>query len=598
MRKRTLAGIIAGLFTVLALSLAACGDDDGGGGIEASEFAPVTSAPDDAQKGGTLTVIAAADVDFMDPGIAYYQFTYMIMDATQRKLLSWEPDVTDRPSPDIATSEPTVSDDGLTITFKLKDGIRFSPPVNREVTSADIKYALERSLMPGVASGYVANYFGALEGFATAQAAAGRNKTVAPDISGIQTPDDKTLVFKLTSPESLVLIQSLGLPIDAPVPEEYAKEFDAQTPSTYGEHVVSTGPYMVENDDSGNLTGYTPGKEIILVRNPNWDPETDYRPAYLDRIEVKEGFEDTQSASQKILKGDSQVTGDIIPEGKALKDAATKYPDQLDLTVSGGNRYIALNTQIPPFDDINVRKAVLAGVDRTALRLARGGELAGPIASHFIMPGIPGFEEAGGLKGAGFDFLANESGDPKVAAKYFRKAGYESGKYEGGETVLMIGENSGIDKKVAEIAFDEFKQLGFKVDLRQLSSDVMYTRFCSVPKSDYDVCPNVGWLKDFNDGQAIMDVPFNGESIVPTNNYNWPLLDVPAINKAMNEATAIDDQQQRNEAWGKIDTQVTAQAPAVPFLWDAQADLRSENVNGVINLFNAVWDLSFTSLKK
>jgi len=598
MRNRALLALIAGLFTALALGLTACGDDDGGGGIEASEFAPVTAPPDDAQKGGTLTVIAAADVDFMDPGAAYYQFTYMIHDAVLRKLMSWEPAETERPSPDIAAAEPKISEDGLTITFKLKDGVRFAPPVNREVTSADIKYALERTLMPGVASGYVPSYFGAVEGFAAAQKAAGENKTVAPDISGIQTPDDKTLVFKLTEPTAPVLIQSLGLPADAPVPEEYAKEFDAQTPSTYGEHLVSTGPYMIENNASGELTGYTPGKEIILVRNPNWGPETDFRPAYLDRIEVKEGFEDTQSASQKILKGDSQVTGDIIPEGKALKDAATKYPDQMALAVSGGNRYIALNTSIPPFDDINVRKAVLAGIDRTALRLARGGELTGPIATHFIMPGIPGFEEAGGLKGAGFDFLAKESGDPEVAAKYFRKAGFESGKYEGNESVLMVGENSGIDKKVAEVAFDEFKKLGFTVDLRQLSSDAMYTRFCSVPKSNYAVCPNVGWIKDFNDGQAIMDVPFNGASIVPTNNYNWPLLDVPAINKAMDKAALIDEQQQRNEAWGAIDTQVTAQAPAVPYLWDQQANLRSANVNGVINLFNAVWDLSFTSLKK
>jgi peptide/nickel transport system substrate-binding protein len=598
MRSRMLLALIAGLFTALALGLTACGDDDDGGGVQASEFAPVTAPPDDAQKGGTLTVIAAADVDYMDPGAAYYQFTYMIMDATQRKLLGWKPTDVEKPSPDLAASEPTISDDGLTITFKLKDGIRFSPPVNREVTSADFKYAVERSLMPGVANGYVPSYFGAVEGFAAAQAAAGRNKTVAPDISGIQTPDDKTLVFKLTRPESSVLIQSLGLPISSPVPEEYAKPFDAETPSTYGpEHVVGTGPYMVENDDSGNLTGYTPGKEIILVRNPNWDPSTDYRPAFLDRVEVKEGFEDTQSASQKILKGDSQVTGDIIPEGKALKDAATMYPDQMALVTSGGNRYIALNTEIPPFDDINVRKAVVAGFDRSALRLARGGELAGPIATHFIMPGIPGFEEAGGLEGTGLDFLSNPNGDPEVSAEYFRKAGMQSGKYEGNESIFIAGENSGIDKKVSEVAADEFRKLGFDVDLRQTSSDVMYTRFCGVPKSNYNVCPTVGWIKDFNDGQAILDVPFNGASIVPTNNYNWPLLDVPAINNAMDKSKLIDEQQQRNEAWGKIDTQVTAQAPAIPFLWDQQANLRSENVNGVINLFNAVWDLSSTSLK-
>ncbi len=75
---------------------------------------------------------------------------------------------------------------------------------------------------------------------------------------------------------------------------------------------------------------------------------------------------------------------------------------------------MALNTQIPPFDDINVRKAVLAAADREAMRLARGGELVGPIATHFIPPGVPGFEEAGGLEGAGLDFMANPAGRPRA----------------------------------------------------------------------------------------------------------------------------------------------------------------------------------------
>jgi peptide/nickel transport system substrate-binding protein len=108
----------------------------------------------------------------------------------------------------------------------------------------------------------------------------------------------------------------------------------------------------------------------------------------------------------------------------------------------------------------------------------------------------------------------------------------------------------------------------------------------------------VGWLKDFNDPQSILDVPFNGENIVPTNNSNWPLLNDKSINEAMDKAKLISDPAQRAAAWGKIDDQVMAQAPAIPIIWDNQADVRSGNVNGVVNLFNAVWDLNFTSLKK
>ncbi len=382
------------------------------------------------------------------------------------------------------------------------------------------------------------------------------------------------------------------------MPEEYAKKFDADSPSTYSEHLVGTGPYMIENDDQGNITGYSPGKEITLVRNPNWDPSTDYRPAYLDKIDFKEGFTDVNSATRKILTGDSQVNGDILPEPQGLKLAATKYPDQLVVIGGTGNRYISLNTSIPPFNDINVRKAVIASADRDSIRLARGGELSGGIATHFIPPDFPGFEEAGGEKGAGVDYLANPKGDQQVAAKYMRKAGFKSGKYEGSKPILVIGENAGVDKQVSEVVRDIFTKMGFKVNLRLVSSDTAYTKFCNVPKTNYNVCETTGWAKDFNDPQAMLDVPFNGEAIVPTNNSNWPLLDVPSINKGLDKAKLVSDPAERLKAWGELDKKIVEQAPAIPYLWDTQPGVSSANVNAVSNLFNATIDLSFTSIKK
>ncbi len=176
------------------------------------------------------------------------------------------------------------------------------------------------------------------------------------------------------------------------MPEEYAKQFDAENPSTYGENQVATGPYMVENDCveggqvtddcTGELVGYTPNKEIHLVRNPNWTAsDGDYRPAYLDEIEIREGFTDTVSASKKVLEGSATVNGDFSVPPTSLKQAATSGEEgQLTTTPGGGNRYIALNTQLPPFDDINVRRAVLANANRVDLRNTRGGELVGPVA--------------------------------------------------------------------------------------------------------------------------------------------------------------------------------------------------------------------------
>ena len=600
---------IAALAVLVAASvvLAACGSDDDSDSGQSSgdvdealaRHEPVVEPPSDAPEGGSLEVINSGDVDYIDPGSMYYQFSYMVQQATQRTLVGWPTDETLEPQPDIAESEPEISDDGLTITFTIKDGIMFSPPVDREVTAADVEYAIERALMPGVANGYAEAYLGDIEGFDEALETAKTKETVAPDITGVTATDDKTLEIKLDEPTSAVVVQSLSLPISAPVPEEYAKEFDAESPSAYGPNQVATGPYMIENDASGEAIGYQPGKEIHLVRNPNWDADTDeFRPAYLDEITVTEGFSDVNSATRKILSGDSQVNGDIIPEPEGLKLAAQDYPDQLQLVPSGGNRYISMNTTIPPFDDINVRKAVVAAADREALRLERGGELVGPIAQHFIPPNFPGFEESGGLEGdPDIDFIQSTTGDPEVSEKYFQEAGFESGKYEGDEEVLIVAENAGIDKRVGEAANDLFTELGFNVTFRQVNGDIMYTKFCNRPDAEVAVCPNVGWLKDFNDPQSILDPTFNGENIQEINNSNWPQLDDAEINKAMNEAALVRTRTSAPRSGARSTRWSRSQAAAIPYLWDNQANVYSANVNAVMNLFNGVTDLSSTSVE-
>src|SRR4029453_1375640 len=95
------------------------------------------------KRGGTITVLSAGDVDHIDPGQAYYSFSYEITYATQRTLLAYKPNSVDA-VPDLAARMPTVSNGGRTVTVHIRSGVRFSPPVNREVTSADVKYAIER----------------------------------------------------------------------------------------------------------------------------------------------------------------------------------------------------------------------------------------------------------------------------------------------------------------------------------------------------------------------------------------------------------------------------------------------------------------------
>ncbi|HEV2951701.1 MAG TPA: hypothetical protein VGZ51_06335, partial [Actinomycetota bacterium] len=143
----------------------------------------------------------------------------------------------------------------------------------------------------------------------------------------------------------------------------------------------------------------------------------------------------------------------------------------------------------------------------------------------------------------------------------------------------------------------QFEKLGFRVNLRQVSPDAMYTKYCNVPGAEVQICPNVGWLKDFANPQTYLDPTFNGENILPTNNSNWSQLDDPELNRQMNEAKLVTDPAELAEAWAEIDRKVTELAPAVMWIWDKNANIRSEDVNGVVDVDNGHWSFAHTSIK-
>jgi peptide/nickel transport system substrate-binding protein len=580
-KQSVLRALVLALAILTALGLAACGssnDDD-----EVASGAPVKG-----ERGGTLKVVATGDFEHIDPGEQYYQFDYTQTYATNRPLFSFEPDKLNEASPDLAAAQPEISSDGQTVTVKIKPNIRYGPPVNRAVTSKDVKYAIQRGFSAAVPNGYASTYFAVIEG------APEPGQKQIPDIKGIQTPDNQTIVFRLSEPSG-AFVEALSLPLSAPVPEEYASKYDAKTPSQYGDYQVATGPYRIQADSSGKIT-YKPGKSMTLVRNPNWDPETDFRPAYANQIDFSLNNEDSTVAARQILNGDGQLNGDFSPDPPVIKQAVENRKSQITFSPLG-NRYVALNTTIKPLDNVNIRKAILAASDRNALRLTRGGAIVGDVATHFLAPSSSAFEAAGGMKGPDLDFLANPDGDMAVARKYLNAAkaqGIDPSKY----TLLMVGEDSGTDARTAEVFQAQLTKLGFKVNFRQVPSETMYSRYCNVPKAKVAVCPNVGWLPDFPDGQAWLDPTFNGSSIVPENNSNWPQLNAAAINKKLDDARKIIDPADRAQAYGEIDKMVTAQAPAVPWIWDKQANITSSDVQGVIARWNADWDLSYTSIKK
>ena len=91
-----------------------------------------------------------------------------------------------------------------------------------------------------------------------------------------------------------------------------------------------------------------------------------------------------------------------------------------------------------------------------------------------------------------------------------------SGKCEGPNCeITMVGDDSPPGSDTAEVFKSQLEEMGFKVNFQKVTHDIMYTKFCSVPSNAPDVCPNVGWLKDFNDGQAMLDPTFNGANDRP-----------------------------------------------------------------------------------
>jgi len=591
MRRVRFSALLIGLVAILALVAAGCGgsDDEGGGGSGDAQG----GAPTSGKQGGDLTFLAAADVDYLDPGQSYYTFGYQVLYSVNRPLYSFSPDQPDKPQADLAEGDPTISEDKKEITVKLKTGIKYAPPVDREVKSEDVKYAIERAFSANVPSGYATSYFGDITGSPDEP-----TKGVQP-ISGLETPDEQTLVIKLDRPVAVTVAAALVMPITVPVPKEYAEKFDAKSPTDYDQYVAFTGPYMVKNDAQGKLVGRDPGKRIEMVRNPNWDKDTDYRPAYLDSITIEEGNDDLTVASRRTLQGTQIMCCDSgQPPIPILKRAITQNKEQVGRVSGGGTRWIALNTTKKPFDNINVRKAVIAGFDREALRLTRGGEFIGPIAQGFIPPGIPGYEESGGDKGFdGIDYMANPKGDPEVMQKYLDAAKADGADVSAGGDLLTIATNADPGNQTAQVAQGQLNKMGFKLNYRKVPQDTLYTKFCGVPKSNYVICPNVGWFKDFTDPQSLLEPTFKGDAIKPQGNVNWSLLDDTKINDAMTKGSLVEAGPDRNQAWADINKMIVEQAVAIPYVWDDNITLWSKDVDGAMNAYFSGPDFSFTTLK-
>ncbi len=504
----------------VALVAAGCGgDDDGGSG-------GTGGSSGDVQKGGTYRM-ATTDFGFtnaFDPTGEYLATAHgYYSNLLSRTLVGYKHAAGAEGNElvaDLADSVPEPSADGLTYTFKLKQGIKFGPPLNREVTSKDIAFALERIGTPSLAAQY-GFYFDVIEGMAEFK------EGKAKSISGVQTPDDKTITIKLTKPTGDFLYR-MAMPAAQAMPEEVAGCFTKA--GDYGRYVIASGPYMFEGSDKLDATscktlkpiaGSDSTKRFSFVRNPAWDPATDdNRPANVDAITIDVNT-NQQDIFDKIERGELDGSDDNVPSAviarhetdEALKDR---------LKVFGGDRtwYITMNTTQPPFDDVNVRKAANFIMDKAAIQQQRGGPVQGKIATH-IAPD----ELYSGRFPADYDPYPTDEAKAKEAMKASKYDTDKDGVCDAPvcNNVFHISRNIEPWTKYNPIIEQSFEKIGIKLQTRELPVSNAYTTIQTVARN-VPVASNAGWGKDYADASTFFEPLMAGTSIVPTGNSNYSLI--------------------------------------------------------------------------
>jgi peptide/nickel transport system substrate-binding protein len=580
---------LVGLALALALVAAACGGGDnesGGGG--GSQAAP--------ERGGVLRT-ALSDFGFtngFDPTGEYVAVAIGLYGAMERTLMGYK-HVAGPPGnqvvPDLASAPPEVSSDGLKYTFKLKPGIKWAPPLNRDVTSKDVAYAFQRINAAPLVAQYGFWYYGVIKGMD------GKAKTADEPVSGIETPDDQTIIFTLEKATGSFLYR-LSMPAAAPIPEEVAKCFTKA--GDYGRYVMSNASYMIQGADKLDISsckamkpisGFDPSKSITLVRNPNYDQATDdTRSNYVDAITVTVDT-NVDDIFSRIQAGDLDSSISDQPPKPVLQQYLTDSAKKPFLHSNSGDRtwYITMNWAVAPFDDLHVRKAANWVMDKAGILQAWGGSTFGDIATHNIPPIVLDDKLTADYNPYGTE---GNRGDEAKAKEEMKQSKYDTNKdgvcdAKECSNLVMINRNTPTFSDAEAVVVSSLAKIGIKVKPRQLASSAAYTTIQTV-KNRIPIALNAGWGKDFADAVSFVVPLFDSRSIIPTGNTNYPLqgltpdqaktlgipypsgVTIPSVDADIDACQKIPAEQkdQSTQCYADVDKKLMEEAaPWVPYLW-------------------------------
>jgi peptide/nickel transport system substrate-binding protein len=585
----------ATLLVTLALFAAACGGDGG-------------KTPESTFKAGGIFRIQTDAFEWsstLDPTAEYLGFAFEFFNALHRPLLGYNHKSGAKGGntviPDLATDLGKVTDGGKTWTFTLKSGVKFAPPLNRDVTSKDILNAFNRLANKTLsAGGYPSYYDDELVGFQ--DVADGKSQSV----SGIETPNDKTIVFRLTRPIGDWTYR-LTLAATAPMPEEVTKCFKKN--GEYGRFQIASGPYMIEGTNTLNISscaamkpisGFDPGANgfLKLRRNPNYVASTDTKESrenFINGIDLTLNS-NTNDIFERIAAGTADGESAQPPPPIILKgttDAAFK--DNFHLDPGDRTWYLFLNLAKAPFDDINVRKAVNFIMDKEGLVQARGGKPAGIVAEHILPPDVLG----GKLRSGEFDpYGPNHRGDLAKAKEAMKKATKYDTNGDGlcdakaCRGVIHATRSTPPYTLMTPIIETSLAKIGIVVTTRPLAK---FYATVQVPAQTPAIGSGAGWGKDYADASTFFEPLLTNAVITKeaTQNfaylgltaakaaeigYKYPAGGIPSADAGIaNCASKLGAE--RATCWADLDETVTNEmVPWVPYLWANNISVVSDAV--------------------
>ncbi|MBB5938333.1 ABC transporter substrate-binding protein [Streptomyces zagrosensis] len=537
---------------------------------EGGESGPSPSAPsyDAATKGvvnaskrtgGTLKFVGTTDADSWDPQRGYYGFMWNFARFYTRQLVTYaaEPGAEQsRLVPDLATSRANVTNGGKTYTYTLRSGLSWQD--GTPITSRDIKYGIERAWASDVISGGPTYLVETLDPKGEYKGPYKDKATNKLGLRAIETPDDRTITFKLPQPNR-DFEHMLAMPAGSPVPSS------EDTREKYALKPFSSGPYK--------FVSYDPNESLVLVRNEEWRRESDpVRAALPDRITV-DLVTSPSMRDNALLSGgydlDLNAYGiDAATRARAWRDPKLKA--QLDNPYTSTIRYAALATNVRPFDNVHCRKAVFYATDKKAIQIAAGGpEQGGELAPHLLPPGVAGSEEGYDPYGTG-----QSNGAPDLTRA--RQELKECGKPGGFSTTLTVSEDRPQEEAVAQTLQSSLSRIGIKVKIERLPMAEYFTAIGApdrVKSKGYGIVL-MRWSPDYPTASGLLTPLADGRRITPQGNVNVALLDDPAINKLFDSTRTAADDQQATRTYEQLNRKISDAAVYLPMTYQKSLSWR------------------------